>query len=141
MDLGRLLTGAPFLLGPIKFGGDDAKQPDRFSLKLHTFTQGGYVVLLAIQHFLLSGKLHSQGSTLHPQDNSQKDEDWYPTHETAEVHLITYFWCFLRFFVAAFRVLLSPAGGGHVLSRGHKYLTTQADGDSQNNLLSLPECL
>ncbi len=23
---------------------------------------------------------------------------------------------------------------------GHKYLTTQADGESQNNLLSLPEC-
>ena len=23
---------------------------------------------------------------------------------------------------------------------GHKYLTTEADGDTQNNLLSLPEC-
>jgi len=23
---------------------------------------------------------------------------------------------------------------------GHKYLTTQADGESQNNLLALPEC-
>jgi hypothetical protein len=23
---------------------------------------------------------------------------------------------------------------------GHKYLTTEADGESQNNLLSLPEC-
>ena len=27
-----------------------------------------------------------------------------------------------------------------VSARGNKYLTTQADGDSQNNLLSLPEC-
>lgn len=25
-------------------------------------------------------------------------------------------------------------------ARGNPYLTTQADGDSQNNLLSLPEC-
>ena len=64
-----------------------------------------------------------------------EDKRWKITQQEAIAYIESGDW---RFFVSDGRNSVWVEIG--VSRYGNKYLTTEADGESQNNLLSLPEC-